>query len=57
VESYEKRRGYPGFENEILYTTNLTPISVNGYSPEFTELFQAAVFTYLPNGKGYDNLP
>ena len=57
VESYEKQRGYPGFENEVLYTTNLSPIKVDGYSDFFTQLFQATVFTYLPNGKGYDNLP
>ena len=57
VESYEKKRGYPGFENEILYTTNLSPIGVSNYDSNFLTMFRAVVFTYLPNGKGYNNLP
>ena len=57
VESYEKKRGYPGFENEILYTTNLAPIGVSNYTEPFLTTFRAVVFTYLPNGKKYNNLP
>ena len=57
VQSYEQKRGYPGFENEILYTTNLFPIEVSNYSESFLTTFRAVLFTYLPNGKSYNNLP
>lgn len=57
LTSYETQRGYPGFENEVLYETSLDINSVSNYSENDQLAIRAMVFEYLPNGKGYDNLP
>jgi hypothetical protein len=57
LTSYETQRGYPGFENEVLYTTNLDVNAVDNYSENDQLAIRMMIFEYLPNGKGYDNLP
>lgn len=62
VESYANIRGYKGFEDEVLYSLSdadetLQEMSVPDYSEDFASAMRALVFTYLPNGRKYDNLP
>jgi hypothetical protein len=58
---YERQRGYPGFENELLYQLSEEDeisqiIEVPDFDPSFKTLLRSFVFTYLPNGKKYKNL-
>ena len=57
LTSYETQRGYPGFENEVLYKTSLDVNAVDNYSENDQLAIRMMIFEYLPNGKGYDNLP
>jgi len=57
LTSYETQRNYPGFENEVLYTTNLDVNAVDNYSENDQLAVRMMIFEYLPNGKSYDNLP
>lgn len=57
LTSYETQRGYPGFENEVLYETSLDINTVDNYSENDQLAIRMMIFEYLPNGKGYDNLP
>jgi len=57
LTSYETQRGYSGFENEVLYETNLDINSVDNYSENDQLAMRMMIFEYLPNGKGYNNLP
>ena len=58
---YERQRGYPGFENELLYQLSEKDevaqiIEVPDFDSSFKTLFRSFIFTYLPNGKKYKNL-
>ena len=60
--SYETQRKYSGFENEKLWQLNdedepLQIINVDNYNDDLTSTLKAVVFTYLPNGRKYNNLP
>lgn len=56
--SYARTRNYPGFENEVLYQQeDEYIINVDNYSEELKSILRAVIFTYLPNGRDYDNLP
>ena len=57
LTSYETQRNYPGFENEVLYKTSLDVNAVDNYSENDQLAIRMMIFEYLPNGKGYDNLP
>ncbi len=60
VESYASQRGWLpgqklyGMSDEAYQSWKTTPV---GYSDEFTQLFRNIVFSYLKNGKNYNNLP
>ena len=60
VESYASQRGWLpgqklyGMSNKAYQDWKTTPV---GYSDEFTQLFRNIVFSYLKNGKNYNNLP
>ena len=54
--SYAVQRGYEGFSKEKLYTTNISSIEIPDYSASFKKILRAVIFTYLPNGRGYNNL-
>ena len=59
---YERQRGYSGFKNEFLYQLSEEDeiaqiIEVPDFESTFKTLFRSFIFTYLPNGKKYKNLP
>lgn len=61
-KSYANKRGYAGFQNDILYSLSdadesLQIMSVSDYDADFSATMRALTFTYLPNGRSYDNLP
>ena len=58
IISYERERGYAGFENEVLYyQANPEVDEVDNYTENDQLAIRTMIFEYLPNGKGYDNLP
>lgn len=56
--SYERERGYPGFENEILYYPSWSnAYEIDNYTESDLNALRALIFEYLPNGRNYFNLP
>lgn len=56
VIPYAVQRNYEGFSGEMLYTTNLEAIPVPGFTTSFNTILRAITFTYLPNGRPFNNL-
>lgn len=58
-KSYGNERGYEGFKDEYLYRMNESDIQVQtstDYGTETKEDIRDIIFTYLPNGRSYDNI-
>lgn len=55
VESFASQRGWlPG---QILYESSNEKISVSDYNDSFKSVFNIVIFSYLKDGRKYNNLP
>ena len=55
VESYASQRGW--IEGQILYGYDIQGMSAQDYSDEYKTILRTIIFSYLKNGRQYNNLP
>ena len=55
VESYASQRGW--IEGQVLYGYDIQGMSAQDYSDEYKTVLRAIIFSYLKNGRQYNNLP
>lgn len=56
--TYSSDRSWPGFQKGTLWDMTPKPMTESSdYDEDFKDVMRAVIFTYFPNGRGYDNLP